>query len=76
MIFGWCFAKNASAVVYRYQFPHGVTPIGFDMRRLKDGRLLRRVLLGPVKPDEDETAVVRAKAPAWTGCVRDGAATK
>ena len=76
MMFGWCFVRGSDAVVYRYQFPHGMTPIGFDMRRLKDGKLLRRVLVEPIKPEEDESQVIRAKAPAWTRCAQDSAATK
>ncbi|WP_292432637.1 hypothetical protein [Methylobacter sp.] len=76
MVFGWCFVKGSDTVVYRYQFPHGVTPIGFDMRRLKDGKLLRRVRVQPIKPDEDESQVIRAKVPAWTRCAQDGAAAK
>jgi hypothetical protein len=74
MVFGWCFAKNSNAVIYRYQFPHGETPIGFDMRRLMDGKLLRRSQLEPIKPDDESD--VRVKAPAWTRCAQDSAAPK
>lgn len=70
MVFRWCYVSDGTAVVYRYQFPHGVTPIGFDMRRLKDGKLLLRSSMEPVESDEDEAQVVEAKAPAWTKCAR------
>ncbi|NMG30068.1 hypothetical protein [Aromatoleum evansii] len=73
MVFGWCFAENSDAVIYRYQFPHGATPIGFDMRRLKDGKLLRRALVEPVNSDEDESEVIRTKAPVWTRCAQESA---
>jgi hypothetical protein len=73
MVFGWCFSESSSAVIYRYQFPHGATPTGFDMRRLKDGKLLRRIQLEPTKPDEDEFQLIRARAPAWTKCARSDA---
>ena len=71
MVFGWCFSKDSTAVVYRHEFPHGITPIGFEMRRLKDGRLLRRVELPPAGPDADPAAAVRAAAPAWTRCAQE-----
>jgi len=76
MVYGWCFTKDSNAVVYKYQFPHGMTPIGFEMRRLKDGGLLHRFRLEPIKPDEDEAQVIRARAPAWTRCAQESAATE
>jgi hypothetical protein len=76
MVFGWCFTKDSNAVIYRYQFPHGQTPTGFDMRRLKDGKLLRRFLLEPIKSDEDESQLIRAKAPAWTRCAHESATSQ
>jgi len=76
MVFGWCFAKNSNAVIYKYQFPHGETSIGFDMRRLKDGKLLHRFRLEPIQPDEDASQVIRAKAPAWTRCAQESAAAE
>jgi hypothetical protein len=76
MVFGWCFTKDSNAVIYRYQFPHGQTPTGFDMRRLKDGKLLRRFLLEPIESDEDESQLIRAKAPAWTRCAHESATSQ
>ncbi|WP_263515878.1 hypothetical protein [Paucibacter sp. DJ2R-2] len=76
MVYQWCFSPRSDAVVYRYQFPHGSTPIGFEMRRLSDGKLIQRVKLEPVPPDDDEAAVIHAKAPAWTRCAQRGAAAK
>lgn len=76
MVFGWCFAKDSDAVVYRYSFPHGITPIGFEMRRIGDGELLHRYRLEPIKPDEDESQVVRAQAPPWTRCAQATAAAE
>lgn len=73
MVFGWCFTKDSDAVVYRFTFPHGATSVGFEMRRIKDGKLLRRFLLDPTSPNEDEQGVIRAKAPLWTRCAQDGA---
>ncbi len=76
MVFGWCFTKESDAVVYRFTFPHGVTPVGFEMRRIKDGKLLRSFLLDPISPDEDESKVIRAKAPIWTRCAQDSTAAQ
>ena len=42
MVFGWCFSPSQESVVYRFSFPHGQTPTGFEMRRISDGRLLRQ----------------------------------
>jgi len=76
MVYGWCFTPRGDAVVYQYQFPHGATPIGFEMRRLKDGKLIHRVRLEPVGPDDDEAQAIRANAPAWTECAQKSAAAQ
>lgn len=74
MVYGWCFTRN-NAVVYMYEFPHGLTPIGFDMRRLGDGKLLRRARIEPIDPDSDIPLhqYLRDKAPAWTRCAQESA---
>ena len=71
MIYGWCFTKDSQAVVYRHQLPHGITPIAFQMRSLRDGKILRSFRLEPIKPDADEAKVIQAKTPAWASCARD-----
>ena len=73
MVFGWCFAEKNDTVVYRFGFPHGITPIGFEMRRIKDGKLLRHFRLEPIGPEEDEYQIIRAKAPVWTRCAQKNA---
>lgn len=76
MVYGWCFAPDSDAVIYQYQFPHGATPIGFEMRRLKGGKLIRRVEIEPVAPSADEAQAVRTKTPAWTACAQRSAAAQ
>ena len=76
MVFSWCFTQESDAVVYRLTFPHGLTPVGFEMRRIKDGKLLRSFLLDPISPDKDESKVIRTKAPSWTRCAQDSAAVQ
>lgn len=71
MVYAWCFNAHGDAVVFKYQFPHGATPIAFDMRRISDGRLLKHITLTPLAPDEDEATVVRQRAPKWTSCAQD-----
>lgn len=71
MIYGWCFTNDSQAVVYKYQLPHGITSIAFQMRRLRDGKILRSFRLEPIKPDADEAKVIRANTPAWASCTRD-----
>ena len=73
MVDGWCFTPRGDAVVYQYKFPHGATLIGFELRRLSDGKLVHRVKLGPITPERDEGKDIRAKAPAWTKCAQDSA---
>jgi hypothetical protein len=70
MVFGWCFAEKSDAVVYRFSFPHGMTPVHFEMRRIDDGKLLREFQLEPIASDEDESQVIWAKAPVWTRCAQ------
>lgn len=69
MVFGWCFATQG-AVVYKYEFPHGITSVAFDMRRISDGRLLRRVVLDPPRLGMDEGEMLRGRAPSWTRCAQ------
>ncbi|MBA5638556.1 hypothetical protein H3H37_15965 [Duganella sp. LX20W] len=68
MVFGWCFTEDGSSVVYKYSFPHGTTPIAFDMRRIEDEKLLRRFELDPIAPEENEDAVLQSKTPRWARC--------
>ena len=73
MVFGWCFTEDGRSVVYKYSFPHGRTPIAFDMRRIVDEKLLRRFELDPIAPEDDEDAVLQAKAPRWARCAAKSA---
>ncbi|OHX34552.1 hypothetical protein BJL95_18620 [Methylomonas sp. LWB] len=70
MIYGWCFTGDSRSVVYKYQFPHGVSPIGFEMRRLADGKLQRKIQITPIAPDANEDEVIGGSAPAWTQCAQ------
>jgi hypothetical protein len=73
MVFGWCFTPESHAVVFKYAFPHGMTPVAFDMRRIEDGRLLRHFALDPVRPDADQDQVLQTKAPRWALCAQKSA---
>jgi hypothetical protein len=68
MVFGWCFTPEGRAVVFKYAFPHGITPVAFDMRRIEDGKLLRHFALDPIAADADEDQVLKMKAPQWALC--------
>ena len=68
MVLGWCFAEKGDSVVYRFAFPHGLTPTSFEMRRIKDGRLLREFRLL-----EDESQAGGADVPAWGKCAQTSA---
>lgn len=69
-VLAWCFTVRGDAVVFKHQFPHGPTPVTFDMRRVSDGQLLQRATLKSAGPDEDDEAIVRNRAPKWTSCAR------
>lgn len=45
MVFSWCFSTKGTEVVFQSSFPHGATPVEFQLRRISDGRLLRRFQL-------------------------------
>ncbi len=70
MVFGWCFARQGQAVVYKYEFPHGITSVAFDMRRISDGQLLRRIVLEPTRLGMNEDEILRGRAPSWTRCAQ------
>jgi uncharacterized protein GlcG (DUF336 family) len=70
MVFSWCFAGGGQAVVYKSMFPHGVTPVGFEMRRISDGRLLRRILLEPIRGGMDEDETLAKRVPSWARCAQ------
>jgi len=73
MVFEWCFAPGADAVVYTYSFPHGRTPTGFDMRRIKDERLLHRAIVEP-KLTSAGVQEVDAAVPHWANCLHTASA--
>ena len=73
MVHGWCFVDAGTAVVLMYSFPHGITPIGYDKRRIRDGRLLARRQLEPIPAEDDEAAVLSGRTPAWAKCALSAA---
>lgn len=68
MVYEWCFTDAGASVTFMYSFPHGVTPVGFDKRRLRDGKLLARTQLDPIPAGEHEGDILRRRAPAWAKC--------
>lgn len=68
LVFGWCFADAGRAVVFMYNFAHGITPVAFEKRRVDNGRLLAHVQLAPIPAGEDETEQLRRRTPAWARC--------
>lgn len=68
MVSGWCFGPQRNTLVYACSFPHGATAVGFDMRRVGDGKLLRRFRLDPPQPDENQDELVQKATPSWMRC--------
>jgi hypothetical protein len=63
--FGWCFHADSSAVAYRREALHGPTPELFELRRIRDGRLLEAFEV----PIEVSTGnAPRPRLPPWATC--------
>lgn len=68
MVFSWCFSPRGTEVVYQSSFPHGATPVEFEMRRISDGRLLRRFKLPESESLQNEEPAWHQQLPSWTRC--------
>jgi len=69
MVFKWCFTTGGKEVVFQSSFPHGPTPVEFEMRRISDGRQLRRFTL-PQNSLRDDSNTPRKPVPSWANCTR------
>lgn len=68
MVFSWCFSPRGTEVVFQSSFPHGVTPVEFQMRRISDGKLLRRLELPENGSLHDEGSAWHQSLPSWAKC--------
>jgi hypothetical protein len=68
MVFGWCFTTRPDAVTFAYSYPHGITPMDFDMRRIRDGKLLRHFELSPAQMDNVVGDAAPSNLPPWARC--------
>lgn len=68
MVFSWCFSPRGTEVIFQSSFPHGPTPVEFQMRRISDGRLLRRFTLPENESLQNEEAASHQQLPSWTRC--------
>lgn len=68
MVFSWCFSPNGTEVVFQSSFPHGATPVEFQMRRISDGRLLHRLKLPENGSLQDGERAWHQRLPSWTKC--------
>jgi len=69
MVFKWCFTPRGKEVVFQSAFPHGPTPAEFEMRRISDGRLLRRFTL-PENTLRGDGDTPHEPVPSWANCTR------
>jgi hypothetical protein len=69
LVFKWCFTPGGKEVVFQSAFPHGPTPVEFEMRRISDGRLLRRFTL-PENYPRDDSDTPHKPIPSWVNCTR------
>ena len=67
-IFSWCFSEGSSAVTFRQAALHGPTAQVFEMRRITDGKLLKRFALPWQGPDAEPSD---AKVLKWARCALD-----
>jgi hypothetical protein len=49
-IWAWTFAKRNTAVLYRQEFPHGPPIAFYTLRRISDGKVLRKFTCNPDQP--------------------------
>jgi hypothetical protein len=68
MVFGWCFSPRGTEVVFQSAFPHGATPVEYQMRRISDGKLLRRFEVPERATLHDEEPTLHQPRPAWAKC--------
>jgi hypothetical protein len=68
MVFDWCFSARGTEVVFQSAFPHGATAVEYEMRRISDGKLLRRFTVpeSAILPDEEATR--HQPRPSWARC--------
>lgn len=68
MVFDWCFSPRGTEVVFRSEFPHGATPVEFEMHRISDGKLLRRFEVPESASLHDEEPTRHQPFPSWAKC--------
>jgi hypothetical protein len=76
MVFSWCFSPRGTEVVFRSTFPHGATPVAFEMRRISDGRLLRRLDLPEDDALDGGEPARRRPLPSWATCTASNHAAR
>ncbi|HEX7499015.1 MAG TPA: hypothetical protein VF524_01795 [Polyangia bacterium] len=69
--FGWCFERGGTAVAYKRAFLHGATPELYELRRIRDGALLRSFEV-PLEVSTGEAPM--PKLPEWAICAAKDAA--
>jgi len=69
--FGWCFERGGTAVAYKRALLHGATPELFELRRIRDGALLRTFTV-PAKVSTGDASM--PKLPKWASCASKDAA--
>jgi hypothetical protein len=69
--FGWCFELGGTAVAYKRTILHGATPELFELRRIRDGALLRTFEV-PVEVSTGDAP--RPSLPKWANCAAKDAA--
>lgn len=68
MVFGWCFATGPNSVTFMYSFPHGLTPVAFETRRIRDGKILQHFELDPSQMDKVVGDAAPRSLPQWARC--------
>jgi hypothetical protein len=68
MVFDWCFSPRGTEVVFQSAFPHGATPVEFEMRRISDGKLLRQFKVPESATLHDEESTRHQLRPSWAKC--------
>ncbi|WP_422942178.1 hypothetical protein [Undibacterium sp. TJN19] len=73
-IWQWQFAFDNTAVAYRQGYPHGLLPITYKLRSLKDGKVLATFICMPNENKKEDSApdyLFKTPVPAWVKSIAD-----
>lgn len=74
-IWSWSFQEHNTAVAYRQEYPHGISPIIYKLRRISDGRSLGEFVCAPTEgnpPGTEPQYEYSLPVPSWVRPIAGG----